>query len=311
MSTVLITGGAGYLGSHVTAKFLLHGWRVIVVDNFRHGVPSLSHLVSSKTLSIVNGDARDHGLLRPLLTQADIIIPLAALVGAPACDKEREYATTVNLDAVSWLVAAASAEQTIIYPNTNSGYGVGGADMCTEETPLKPISHYGKTKQQAEDEVLASGNGISLRFATLFGPSTRMRIDLMVNDFVYRAVTERSIVLFEGAFRRNFLHVRDAAALFPYMAEQGGILRGQAFNAGLSSANMTKRALCDEIQRQVPALHILEVPLAQDPDKRDYLVSNAKLEGTGWKPQHSLQEGIASLIQCYRQPFSAAQWRNY
>ncbi len=310
MPSVLITGGAGYLGSEVTAAFLRRRYRVTVIDNFRHGVPSLSHLAADPNLTIVFGDARDPNVVRPCAIKSDFLVPLAALVGAPACERDRQYATEINLEAVRLIVSIASNHQTIIYPNTNSGYGVGGADMCTEETPLNPISHYGQTKQVAENFVLDNGNGISLRFATLFGPSARMRLDLMVNDFVYRAATERVIALFEGKFRRNFLHVRDAAELFPYMADGGGLRRGQAYNAGLSTANLTKLELCETIKQQVPNLNIVEIPFAKDPDKRDYVVSNAKLEATGWAPAHSLQHGIASLLQCYRQPFSSGAWRN-
>jgi nucleoside-diphosphate-sugar epimerase len=310
MPTVLITGGAGYLGSAVTAAFLDKGYKVTVLDTFRHGVPSLNHLANNSNLSIVNRDAREADTVRPLIEEADVLVPLAALVGAPACAIDEDYATEINFDAVKLLVEISSKDQLVIYPNTNSGYGIGGKEPCTESTPLKPISHYGRTKQSAEDVVLANGTGVSLRFATLFGPSARMRLDLMVNDFVHRAVTEKMIVLFEGHFRRNFLHVQDAAALFPYMAEAAGFVRGQAFNAGLSSANMTKMELCKEIKAQIPVLHIADLPLTRDPDRRDYIVSNEKLERTGWKAQYSLQSGISSLINCYRQPFANEQWRN-
>ncbi|HEY5999177.1 MAG TPA: NAD(P)-dependent oxidoreductase [bacterium] len=297
--TVLVTGGAGYLGSVLVPELLRRGHAVTVVDSFLYRQQSLLECCHDPNLRIVRGDARDPDVLRRPLAGADYVIPLAALVGAPLCDRDAVGATTTNRDAVATLTRLASAEQRFVLPCTNSGYGIGARDApCTEEMPLKPISLYGRTKVEAERIVLEHG-GISLRLATVFGMSPRMRLDLLVNDFTYRALRDRYLVVFEGHFRRNYLHVRDVAAAFIHAMEHFESMRGEAYNAGLSDANLTKLELCAKIKEQIPGFLFLEAPLGEDPDKRDYLVSNRKIEATGFRPAHSLEAGIAEIIRGY------------
>jgi nucleoside-diphosphate-sugar epimerase len=249
---------------------------------------------------VVNGDARDESILKPLLKDADYIIPLAALVGAPVCGKDKSAAVTTNRDAISLLTKLTSDNQRIIIPTTNSGYGIGQKDVfCTERTPLKPISLYGKQKVEAERVVLGRGNSISLRLATAFGVSPRMRIDLLVNDFVYRAVKDRFVVVFEGHFKRNYIHVRDVARAFIHAINNFDVMKNEAFNVGLSDANLSKLELCAKIKEQVPGFVYMEAPIGEDMDKRDYMVSNEKIEKTGFKPAYSLETGIRELIKGY------------
>lgn len=295
---VLITGGAGYLGSVLTMHLLSHGYQVTVVDNFRHGVPSLLAFCSNRNLEIVNKDCR-HCILEHS-AKADVLIPLAAVVGAPACDRDIFAAEDTNLEAVRTLCGLASNDQTIIYPNTNSGYGTGGAGPCHENDPINPLSLYAQTKAEAESIVLSHPRGVSLRFATLFGCSPRMRLDLLVNDFVYRAVRDRSLTLFEPHFRRNYLHVRDAARVFEFAIEHAGEMCGKAFNAGLSSANLSKHQLCEKIREHLPDFTWTVAPNGKDPDQRDYLVSNARLEALGWRPMYPLDVGIEELIRAFQ-----------
>jgi nucleoside-diphosphate-sugar epimerase len=301
---VLVTGGAGYLGSVLVHELLLRGFSVTVLDNFMHRQQSLAHLCAFPKLEVVRGDAREIVSHPALLKKADVLIPLAAIVGAPACDLDRMATLSTNLNAVHDLVQQASTEQVIVYPNTNSGYGRGDG-MCTEDSPLLPISHYGRTKVDAERRVLGHRLGVSLRFATLFGCSPRMRLDLMVNDFVYRAVRDMHISIFEGHFRRNFLHVRDAAGAFIHVIKHAAGMAGQAFNAGRTDANMTKAELAERILKRVGGgfgtLHHVEG--RADPDQRDYVVSNARLERSGWLPRYTIDEGIDELVRCYQQPF--------
>ncbi len=306
---VLVTGAAGYLGTVTVARLLAEGYSVTALDNFLHNQPSLSALAADEQLTIKRGDARDGALLSQLLKHADAVIALAAIVGAPACNSDLYAAGSVNQEAVFELCTRASRDQMILYPNTNSGYGVGGEALCTEESPLRPVSHYGRTKVAAEAAVLDKG-GVSFRFATLFGPSARMRLDLMVNEFAYRAVTDRTMVLFQPGFRRNFLHVQDAAGAFLYALRYPHIFKGGGvYNAGDTSANMTKEQLCHRIKAQIQEFTWF-IGAGEDPDKRDYVVSNAKLEAAGWEPQHTLDEGIAQLRNCYEQPFAHGAWRN-
>ena len=293
---VVVTGGAGYLGSVLVPTLLQQGHRVTVLDNFLFGQSSLLDCCHHPGFEIVRGDARDETLLKQLLKQADAIIPLAALVGAPLCDRDPLAATTTNRDAVESLVRLASHDQRIIIPITNSGYGIGEPGVfCTEETPLRPISLYGRTKVEAEQLVLERGNAISLRLATVFGMSPRMRLDLLVNDFVYRAVNDRFIVIFEGHFKRNFIHIRDVAAAFCHAIDNFETMRDRPYNVGLSTANLSKLELCALIKEQLPGFLYLEAPVGEDPDKRDYIVSNARIEATGYLPRHSLEMGIAEL----------------
>ena len=297
---ILVTGGAGYLGSILVPALLARGCPVTVVDNFMYGQTSLLDCCANENLSIVRGDARDERLMLPLLKKADVIMPLACLVGAPLCAQRPIEARSINLDAILMLLKNASKSQRFISPTTNSGYGVGQAGVfCTEETPMKPISLYGVLKVELEQALLAAG-AVSLRLATVCGVSPRMRLDLLVNDFTYRAVTDRFIVLFEAHFKRNYIHVRDVARAFLHAFDHFDTMKGQAYNVGLSDANLTKMELCHEIRKQVPDFTILEAPVGQDPDQRNYIVSNAKIEATGYKPQVSIQRAIAELIKGYQ-----------
>lgn len=298
---ILVTGGAGYLGSVLVAEILRSGHSVTVLDNFMYGQNSLLENCAYDNFDVVNGDAREEGILKPLLKKADYIIPLAALVGAPVCNKDKFAAETTNRDAITLLSRLTSRDQRIIIPTTNSGYGIGQKDVfCTEKTPLNPITLYGKLKVEAEKIVLNRSNSISLRLATAFGVSPRMRIDLLVNNFVYRAVKDRYAVVFEGHFKRNYIHVRDVARVFIHAMNNFDIMKNEAFNVGLSDANLSKLELCAKIKEQIPDFVYLEAHMGEDPDKRDYIVSNEKIEKTGFKPAFSLKAGIKELIKGYR-----------
>jgi nucleoside-diphosphate-sugar epimerase len=297
---VLVTGGAGYIGSVLVPTLLARGHHVTVLDTFARGTTELAACCRYSTFSPVRGDARDERILDDLVPKADAIIPLAALVGAPLCKEDPITATTLNLDAVVALTKRTAQSQMIVYPTTNSGYGIGEKDtFCTEETPLNPISLYGRTKVDAESAVLAR-SGVSLRLATVFGISPRMRLDLLVNDFTWRAFTDRAVVIFEGHFKRNFIHMRDVVKGFEHALANFESMKGQAYNLGLSSANLSKLELCERIRSHLPAFVYLEAPIGEDPDKRDYIVSNAKLEETGWAPDWTLDDGILELIRGFQ-----------
>lgn len=296
---ILITGGAGYLGSVMTEYFLKSGHEVTVLDNMMHTQTSSIIYSHWKTFNFINGDVRDKVLLKELVLYNDIIIPLAAIVGFPACERDKELATQINYEQVKFICDIAKENnKRVVYPNTNSGYGIGDNGVCTEESPLNPISHYGVTKVNAEKEVLSMG-GISLRLATVFGTSPRMRMDLLVNEFVYKALTDKSIVLFEKKFVRNFIHIRDVALVFEKMINEYPLHSGECYNVGLSEANLTKQQLCEVIKKEIPSFEIFYNDNYQDPDKRDYVVSNDKLESNGWIPQYSLESGIIELIKTY------------
>ncbi|MEI6972156.1 MAG: SDR family oxidoreductase [bacterium] len=298
---ILVTGAAGYIGSILVPTLLRHDHEVIAVDNFLYGQTSLLDCCADKKLTIVRGDARDERLMRPLAARADVVIPLACLVGAPVCDMKPVEARTINLDAVKMLVDMTSKSQMIISPTTNSGYGVGQEGIfCTEETPMRPVSLYGQLKVDLEKHLLDSGHAISLRLATVFGISPRMRLDLLVNDFTYRAVTDRFIILFEAHFKRNYIHVRDVTNAFMHAMANFSRMKQQAYNVGLSEANLSKMELCLEIRKQVPDFCILESAIGKDKDQRNYIVSNDKIEATGFKSAVSLQDGIAELIKGYQ-----------
>jgi nucleoside-diphosphate-sugar epimerase len=298
--SILVTGGAGYLGSTMVPAFLAEGHKVTVLDNFLFNQSPLNHVVADANFTPVRGDAREEAILKPLVKAADVVIPLAAMVGAPLCDRDKTAAVTVNRDAVQTLCKLLSKEQRLLMPITNSGYGIGQPGKpVTEKDPLKPLSLYGRTKVEAEAIALERDNSISFRLATVFGMSPRMRIDLLVNDFVYRAVNDRAVVLFEPHFKRNYVHVRDVARAFQHGIAKFAELRGQAYNVGLSDANLSKWELCERIQKHLPKFVFMEAPIGEDPDKRDYIVSNAKIEGTGFAPRHSLDDGIAELIKGY------------
>ncbi|WP_206484757.1 NAD(P)-dependent oxidoreductase [Thalassotalea sp. G2M2-11] len=298
---ILITGGAGYLGSVLVPELLALGHQVTVLDNFMFNQDPLNTLCLNPNFDVYRGDCRDKKQIAPLLAKADVVIPLAALVGAPLCGRDEIGTVSTNRDAVVMLTELMSQEQQLLMPITNSGYGIGEAGKyCNEESPLRPISLYGTSKVEAEQAVLAKGNAVSFRLATVFGMSPRMRLDLLVNDFVYRAVKDSAIVLFESHFKRNFIHIRDVANAFIHGLNNFDSMKGQAYNVGLSDANLSKKELCEKIQQHLPKFVFLEAPIGEDPDKRDYIVSNAKIEATGYRPQVSLDDGIKELIKGYR-----------
>jgi nucleoside-diphosphate-sugar epimerase len=301
MTHVLVTGGAGYLGSTLVPALLDRGFAVTVVDNFMYDQPSLAAVCHHAALSIVRGDVRSKETMRPLVARADIIIPLAARVGAPLCDRDPLAATSTNVQAIADMIEALSPQQRVLMPVTNSGYGIGQRDtLCTEESPINPVSLYGRNKVDAERILLdRHPAAISFRLATVFGMSPRMRLDLLVNDFTYRACMDRFIVLFESHFKRNFIHVRDVARAFLHGIDRFDAMKGQVYNVGLSDANISKLELCQRIQQQVPSFVFLESPVGADPDKRDYIVSNEKIERTGYRPAVSLDEGIRELLKGY------------
>ncbi len=298
---ILVTGGAGYIGSVLVPALLGQGHHVAVVDNFMYGQGSLLDCCSQPNLSVIRGDARDKNVIAGPLAEADWVLPLACLTGAPLCERDPVEARGVNLDAVRMILRMRSPAQGVLFPTTNSGYGVGEEGiLCTEETPLRPVSTYARLKVEAEKAVLDSGNSLSFRLATAFGVSPRMRLDLLVNDFVYRATTDGFVVLFQGHFRRNYIHVRDIARAFLHGMEHFETMRGGAFNVGLSDANLSKRELCEEIKKQVPRFYFVEAEIGRDPDQRNYIVSNAKIEATGFHPQVPLETGIRELIKGYQ-----------
>ena len=297
---ILVTGGAGYLGSIMVPDLLQLGHRVTVLDSFLYKQASLNHVCHHPNFSVVKGDIRIEDVMAPLIKKADIVIPLAALVGAPMCSQDPVGATTVNHDAIALMLKLLSKQQIVLMPTTNSAYGTGDMNnFCTEESPLNPISLYAKEKVVIEKELLQRDNAISFRLATVFGMSPRMRIDLLVNDFTYRAVHDRFVVLFESSFKRNYVHVRDVSRVFQHAIANFDKMKGQIYNVGLSDANVSKRELCEHIQKQIPDFVFLDAPIGKDPDQRNYVVSNAKIEATGFKPMYSLDAGIGDLIKGY------------
>jgi nucleoside-diphosphate-sugar epimerase len=308
--SVLVTGAAGYIGSILCEHLLDAGYRVIAVDNLMYGQHSLFHLCANPRFDFVFGDVRDEELMRRLVKDADVLIPLAAIVGAPACDRDPWLARSVNLEAVRLLDRLRSPSQLVIFPNTNSGYGTKSGDVyCTEDTPLEPISLYGQTKVQAEAELLDSPNVISLRLATVFGMSPRMRLDLLVNQFVYAAVTDGYIVIYEKDFKRNYIHIRDVADCFIHCIEHADQMVGRPYNVGLDAANLSKEELALKIKEYVPNFYIHFAPVGSDPDKRNYIVSNQRLREAGFEARRSLDEGIQELIKGFRM-MGRGQFRN-
>lgn len=297
---VLVTGGAGYLGSIFCEHLLAAGHSVTVVDRLLFNQHSLFHLAHHPGFDFRLGDARDEALMRPLIEAADAIVPLAAVVGAPACDRDPWLAQGTNVGAIELILKHRDPKQLIVYPNTNSGYGAStGETYCTEETPLEPISLYGRTKCEAEMMVLESPNAITFRLATVFGASPRMRLDLLVNHFVYAAVTDGSLVMFEKDFKRNFVHVRDVADAFLHALTHPE-MAGKAYNLGLDSANLSKWELAMKVKEQVPKFYVHEAAVGEDPDKRNYIVSSARLKAAGFEAQRGLEAGIVELLKLYR-----------
>jgi len=307
---ILVTGGAGYLGSVLSERLLDVGHHVIVLDSLIYQQNSLFHLCADPRFEFVYGDARDEALIGRLVKDADVLIPLATIVGAPACDRDPLLARSVNLEAIRLLNRVRSSGQLIVYPTTNSGYGTKTGDVfCTEETPLEPISLYGQTKTQAEQELLQSPNVVTLRLATVFGMSPRMRLDLLVNHFVYAAATDGYLVIFEKDFKRNYIHIRDVADCFLYCIENSNRMAGRAYNAGLDAANLSKQELALSIKKHVPKFYIHFAEVGSDPDKRNYIVSNQRLREAGFEAKRSLDEGIVELLKGYRM-MGRSQFKN-
>ena len=296
---VLITGGAGYLGSNLTRHLLEAGYSVTVLDNLMYDQVTLLHLFSNPKFQFELGDVRDKKLLQDLVGLNDVIIPLAAIVGMPACKANPELTIAVNYQQVADIIEVLRDDQKLILPNTNSQYGSSDS-IITEESPFNPLSLYAKTKCDAENTMLANGNGVSLRLATVFGVSPRMRLDLLVNDFVYKSVVDGYLVLFEAHFKRNYIHVQDIARTFQFIIENYDKCKGQAFNVGLSTANLSKLELAEKIKSHIPSLVIKQDEFKEDFDKRNYIVSNEKLEALGWKPIYDLDYGIKQLISAYK-----------
>jgi nucleoside-diphosphate-sugar epimerase len=296
---VLITGGAGYLGSNLTRHLLEAGYTVTVLDNLMYDQVTLLHLFGSPKFQFELGDVRDKKLLQELVGLNDVIIPLAAIVGMPACKANPDLTIAVNYQQVADIIEVLRDDQKLILPNTNSQYGSSDS-IITEESPFNPLSLYAKTKCDAENAMLANGNGVSLRLATVFGVSPRMRLDLLVNDFVYKSVVDGYLVLFEAHFKRNYIHVQDIARTFQFVIENYDKCKGQAFNVGLSTANLSKLELAEKIKSHIPSLVIKQDDFKEDFDKRNYIVSNEKLEALGWKPIYDLDYGIKQLISAYK-----------
>ena len=298
---ILITGAAGYIGSVLVPILLQNDHEVIAIDNFMYKQTSLLDCCHYDNFTLINGDVRNSALVEENLKKVDAILPLACLTGAPLCDKDPITAKAVNFEAIKTILEKRSPSQMVIFPTTNSGYGVGEKGIhCTEETPLRPVSLYGQLKVEIEKMILDSGNSMTFRFATVFGVSPRMRLDLLVNDFTYRAYYDRFIVLFEAHFKRNYLHVRDAARAFMYGLDNFEKMKGEAYNVGLSDANISKAELCEVIKTQIPNFYFSEAEIGEDVDKRDYIVSNEKIESAGFKTKHSLTYGIKELIKGFQ-----------
>ena len=314
---ILITGGAGYLGSVITGKLLGDGHQVTILDKLQFKQVSLLPYCFAPNFNFIYGDVRNYELLKKLVIENDVIIPLAAVVGFPACDDDPILAFDLNYKQIENIVSIIDSEsllnKKILYPNTNSGYGVGEDGIyCTEESPLNPISTYGRTKCRAENILLKNTDAIVFRFATVFGVSPRMRTDLLVNEFVYKAMTDKYITVFEKHFKRNFIHIQDVASVFLWALNNYEKMKHNVYNVGLSDANLNKQELLETIQKHVPNFAVSYNDFYEDPDKRNYIVSNEKIEATGWKPEWSLDRGIEQLIQAYQMivPKMGAEFRN-
>ncbi len=297
---ILVTGGAGYLGSILVPSLLREGYHVTVIDNFLYRQSTLLDCCALEHFQIIRGDCRDERILTNVLKDHDCLIPLAALVGAPLCEQDSLGAQSTNFDAVQLLCKLASPSQMVLFPVTNSGYGIGQAGQyCTEESPLRPLTLYGESKVKAEKVVLDRESSVTFRLATVFGASPRMRMDLLVNDFVYRAIHDRAVTIFEGHFKRNYIHIRDVARAFLFAITHFDAMKGRPYNLGLDDANLSKIELCQAIQKVFPQFVYLEAPVGEDPDKRDYIVSNARILDTGFQTEWSLDAGIRELGKCF------------
>ena len=297
---ILITGGAGYIGNILTPLLLSKGFDVTVFDNLIHRQHGILENCNNPKFKFVYGDVRDQNLYGKLISENDVIVNLAAYVGMPLCKRFPNETIQVNQKSAEFLATAISKDQLVIFTTTNSGYGLGQhvdgkAVYCTESTPLKPISLYGETKCAAENALMQTGNAVSFRLATVMGVSRKMRMDLLVNDFTWRAWNDRFIVLFESQFLRNFIHIRDVANAIYWAIATGG-MKGQVYNVGNTSANVNKMDLCLVIKKQIPDFFITESEYNKDPDQRNYIVSNEKLEKTGWRPVWSLDDAIREVL---------------
>ncbi len=298
---ILVTGGAGYIGSILVPRLLREGHEVTVLDNFMYGQTSLLDACALPGFHILRGDVRDERLLRELVAKADAILPLACLTGAPICTRDPMAARAINHDAVKTIADLKGKNQSLIFPCTNSGYGIGQTGIeCNENTPMRPVSLYGRLKVELETHLLNRGDCLTFRFATVFGASPRMRLDLLVNDFTYRAVADRFVVLFEPHFKRNYLHVQDAASAFVHALKNYETMKGKPYNVGLSDANLSKWELCQAIQKHVPEFQFLVSEVGEDPDKRNYIVSNARIEATGFQPRVHLDDGLRELLKAFQ-----------
>ncbi|MEM4216225.1 MAG: NAD(P)-dependent oxidoreductase [Candidatus Anstonellales archaeon] len=312
-TSILVTGGSGYLGSILVEMLIERGFNVTVVDNLMYSQNTLFNLFYTKKLEFIYGDVTNEKLIPTLLSQRkyDFIFPLAAIVGFPISEQKPEITWMINYHSIVNMLKHRKKDEKIIFPNTNSGYGTTtGEEFCTEESPLNPVSTYGKSKAEAEKAILSAGNSISFRLATLFGFSPRMRTDLLVNNFVLKALNDRSIVLFERRFKRNFLHVRDAARGFLWAMVNWNKMKDNIFNLGHPDYNISKEELCFMIKKKIPELNIFYAEIGRDPDRRNYIVSTEKIQRTGFVCRYSLEEGIDELILGY-QAFRDYRFKNY
>lgn len=312
-SKILVTGGCGYLGSILTEMLIRRNFEVTVIDNLNYAQNTLFNLFHKRKLNFIYGDVTNEVFLKKVLTEQyfDFIFPLAGIVGFPISEQKPEITWLVNYQSIVNLLKYRDKESKIIFPTTNSGYGsTDGKTFCTEEQPLNPISVYGKSKVEAEKKVMEAGNAISLRLATLFGFSPRMRTDLLVNDFVYKAVKEKAIVLFERNYKRNFLHVRDAARCFLWCMTNWEKMKDNVYNVGHPDYNLTKEELCLLIKKKIPDFNIFYAEIGSDPDKRNYIISNEKILKTGFKFKYTVEDGIEELIAGYN-AFKDFRFRNY
>ena len=300
MKRILITGGAGYIGSKLVTKLLDHNFLVTVIDVLKFSSRSLNHLFNNKNFTFVKGDVRNKELMKNLVQKNEFIIPLAALVGAPLCKKNKKEAISVNLESIKLLMKIINKKNKIIYLTTNSGYGVGEKNKyCNEESPLNPISLYGKTKVEAEKIIMKSRNSIGFRLATVFGYSYRMRTDLLVNNFVFKSIRDKRLIIYEPHFRRNFIHVNDVIDCIIYSINNFNHLKSNVYNLGLSTANLSKLMLAKKIKQKLKYLKIKIIKNIKDPDQRDYYVSNKKIEKRGFKAKIKIESGIDELINVF------------